>query len=71
MDQLKVKTVKNTREGKVYTYKKLSANESKDISGTIAKLRADKKDFKVVENNVEKTFVFNGNNYVVSSKILK
>lgn len=71
MDQLFEKVIKNTKKGKIVSYQKVSEKELKDITGTIKKFRADKKDFKVVENHVEKTYNFNGNNYVVTSKNIK
>lgn len=71
MDQLQIASTKKTKTGTSIVFKKATADQLKDIPAAIKKLRAEKKQFKVVENAVEKTFKFNGNNYIVTSKILQ
>lgn len=71
MDQLKVKSYQKTKNGLVPVFKKPKASDLKDVQQFIEQLKKDKKTFSYVENNVEKSYIFNGNNYVITSKILK
>lgn len=68
---LKIKKVKSTKKGNVISYAKVSGVTEKNLQSKVDGLKAEKKDFKIVENDVEKIYNFNGNNYVISTKKVK
>lgn len=71
MDQVQVRKIKKNQTGSSFVWSNPPAKELKNIPGLINKLKAQKKSFKFVENGVEKTYIFNGNNYVVSLKSIE
>ncbi len=50
-------------------YKAASKKELEDPL-LIDNLKNKKVTFKIVENDVEKTYYFNGNNYIITSKVV-
>ena len=71
MDQLQVLTIKKTKKGTVSTWTKPKASDLKNVDAFVDQLKKKKKTFKFVENSVEKTYTFNGNNYIVTSKAVQ
>lgn len=71
MDQIKVKSIKKTKKGTVSTWTNPKASDLKNVDAFVDQLKKEKKTFKFVEKNVEKTYTFNGNNYIVTSKTVQ
>lgn len=68
---LKIKKVKSTKKGSSISYAKVAGVTEKNLQAKVDDLKAEKKDFKIVENDVEKLYNFNGNNYLISTKKVK
>lgn len=71
MDQLQISSIKKTKTGNSVVFKKATKEQLKDIPATIEELKTKKINFKFVKKDVEKTYKYNGNNYIVTSKSLK
>lgn len=65
---VKILATKKTKSGSKQYFKIVTPEKEAEIPAFISSLKKEKKTFKTVENTVEKTFTFNGNNYIVTSK---
>ncbi|PQB08010.1 hypothetical protein BST83_13250 [Polaribacter filamentus] len=68
---LKVVGTKKTKNGVVNYWKVVNVDGASSVEKEIADLKSKKASFKIVEKTVEKTHTFNGNNYVITTKMLK
>lgn len=68
MDQVQIQSVKKTKKGSSKVWSSPTKKQLEDLPAFIKKIKDQKKTFKFVENDVEKTYKFNGNNYIVSFK---
>jgi hypothetical protein len=59
--------ISKSKKGPTEKLKKVLIKDPASIDAIISALRAKKKQFKIVENGVEKMYKFNGNNYIISS----
>jgi hypothetical protein len=68
MGHLQIQSVKKTKKGSATVWSAPTKKQLEDLQAFIKKIKDQKKTFKFVENDVEKTYKFNGNNYIVSFK---
>jgi len=59
-----------TKKKPVKTYKAVSKKQLEDPL-LVKNLKKERKNFKIVNEGVEKLYYFNGNNYIISSKVVK
>ncbi len=69
--EISVLSVGGSKKKPTQVYKPVSKKDLEDHLTLIEKLKQKKKAFKIVENGVENKYYFNGNNYIITSKVVK
>lgn len=70
MSLIKVKTTRRTKEGDVTTWRVLRLKKKETFEQVVQRLRDNQQDYKILEDTTEEIFVFNGNNYIVTTSTL-
>ena len=67
---IKYLDTRKTKKGPAIIWRSVKVNEDSNPDKEITALKSKKATYKTIENGVEKTFSYNGNNYVVASKMM-
>lgn len=70
MSLIKVKKTRRTKEGDVSTWRVLRLKKKETFEQVVQRLRDNQQDYKILEDTTEEIFVFNGNNYIVTTSTL-
>jgi nucleotidyltransferase/DNA polymerase involved in DNA repair len=70
MSLIKVKTTRRTKEGDVTTWRVLRLKKKETFEQVVQRLRDNQQDYQIIEDTTEEIFVFNGNNYIVTTSTL-
>ncbi|MFA5296589.1 MAG: hypothetical protein WC389_00095 [Lutibacter sp.] len=69
--EISVLSVGGSKKKPTQIYKPVSKKDLEDHLMLIEKLKQKRQTFKIVEKGVENKYYFNGNNYIISSKVVK
>ncbi|WP_431166353.1 hypothetical protein [Tenacibaculum halocynthiae] len=67
MEIIKVQKIKTTAKIKSIVWKERKLLKDESVETVIQNLKSKKECFKVCSKTVEKTYIFNGNNYEIAS----
>lgn len=70
METIKVQKIKTIANNKSLVWKERKLLKEENSETIIQQLKAKRECFKICSKTVEKTYVFNGNNYVITSVLI-